>query len=328
MKAAVVRDAGQIPGFEPFAFPAPGEASVVTVLATALSPRVRSGASGQHYTSRKVFPLVPGLDGVGQLSDGRRVYFLAANDTVGTMAEQALADPQLSLDLPPNVSASVVAAAMIPALSSWVALTRRAELQRGESVCVLGATGTAGQLAVQIAKHLGAGRVVAVGRDGDALRRVSELGADSAIRLTGGPADGATVAALASEVDIVLDYLWGTVTTAVMPALCSRREAETRLLQWVLIGSAAGDAIALSSVLLRKRNLRILGSGQGAISTADMFAASADVVAAIADGKLQVRAREVPLEDVARYWSAPLPSGERWVFVTEQERAARAAGAA
>src|SRR5580704_7937808 len=311
MKAAVVRTIDQAPRYETFALPETREGVVVDVLAAALSPRVRSGASGRHYTSNGILPLVPGIDGVGRLPDGRRVYFLAADDTVGTMAEQALADRRLVVPLPDNVGASVIAAGMIPAISSWVALTKRTQLQHGQSVLVLGATGTAGQLAVQIAKRLGAGRVVAAGRDPEALDRVRELGADEVVRL-----DADTVAAAASEVDIVLDYLWGTVTTAVMPALCRRREAESRALDWVLIGSVAGEDISLSSVLLRKRNLRILGSGQGATSTADMFSVAADAVAAFAAGQLHVQIREVPLADVERHWSTSTPSGQRLVFVT------------
>jgi|HubBroStandDraft_1064217.scaffolds.fasta_scaffold09605_3 NADPH:quinone reductase-like Zn-dependent oxidoreductase len=315
MKAAVVRAPDQVPRYETFALPENAEGVVVDVLASALSPRARSGASGQHYTSHGVFPLVPGIDGVGRLPDGRRVYFLAADDTLGTMAERALADSRLTVPLPDNVSASAIAAAMIPAISSWVALTKRVKLQHGQSVLVLGATGTAGQLAVQIAKHRGAGRVVAAGRDPEALDRLRDLGADDVVRLAGTKADGEAVAAAASEVDTVLDYLWGSVTTVVMPALARRRKAESRALHWILIGSIAGEDISLSSVLLRKRNLHVLGSGQGATSTAEMFSVSPEIVAALAAGELQVRVREVPLADVERHWTATPPSGERIVFV-------------
>jgi NADPH:quinone reductase-like Zn-dependent oxidoreductase len=319
MKAAVVRNLEHAPRYEEFALPQQGEGVVVDVLASALSPRIRSGASGQHYMSRGVLPLVPGIDGVGRLPDGRRVYFLAADDTIGTMAEKALADPRLTVPLPGDVGVSVIAAGMIPAMSSWVALTKRAKLQRGQSVLVLGATGAAGQLAVQIAKHLGAGRVIAAGRDEGALNRSRDLGADDIVRLAGEKADGDAVAAVASEADIVLDYLWGAVTTTLMPALCRRREAESRALNWVLIGSMAGDDISLSSVLLRKRNLHILGSGQGAISTAEMFSVCPDIVTAFAARRLHVQVREVPLADIEDYWTAKLPSGERLVFVVQRE---------
>jgi NADPH:quinone reductase-like Zn-dependent oxidoreductase len=278
-------------------------------------PRVRSGASGRHYTSNGALPLVPGIDGVGQLPGGQRVYFLSANDAVGTMAEQALADSRLTVPLPDGVGSVAIAAGMLPAISSWVALTKRVPLQQGQSVLVLGATGTAGQLAVQIAKHLGAGTVVAAGRDADVLASTRTLGADQLVRLTGTKADAEAVAQVASEVDIVLDYLWGDVTSALMPTLCRHRQAESRALHWVLIGSVAGDEIALSSVLLRKRNLHILGSGQGATSTQEMFSVSADIVASFAAGQLKVRVRQVPLAEVATWWSARSQPGERLVFI-------------
>lgn len=324
MKAAVLRAPDQAPRYESFVLPEAGEGVVVDVLAAALSPRVRSGASGGHYASSGAFPLVPGIDGVGRLPDGRRVYFLAADDTIGTMAERTLADARLALALPDHLRSGLVAAAMIPAISSWVALTKRVVLQPGQDVLVLGASGTAGQLAIQIAKRLGAGRVVAAGRNPQALDQLHALGADDVVRLSGTSNDGDAVAEVASEVDIVLDYLWGTVTSSIMPALCRHRRAESRALHWVLIGSVAGEDISLSSVLLRKRNLHVLGSGQGATSTSEMFSVAPDVVAALAAGTLQIRVREVPLADVEHHWSAPLPSAERLVFVTEENSLSRA----
>jgi NADPH:quinone reductase-like Zn-dependent oxidoreductase len=315
MKAAVVRDFDQGPRYDSFELPPAGDHLVVDVLAAALSPRVRSGASGAHYTSTGVLPLVPGIDGVGRLPGGERVYFLGASETVGTLAEQALANARLTVALPDGVDASLIAAGMLPGISSWLALTHRAPIAPGQRVLVLGATGTSGQLAVQIARHLGASSVIAVGRDAEALAQTRALGADHAVRLTGTRADGDVIAEVASEVDIVLDYLWGSVTSAVMPALCRRREAESQALRWVLIGSVAGDELALSSVLLRKRNLQILGSGQGASSTAEIFSVTADLVAAFAAGRLAVTARDVPLAEVAVAWSAPARPGERLVFV-------------
>ncbi len=312
MHAAVVRSFDQGPRYESFELPTGEPGVVVDVLAAALSPRVRSSASGAHYTSSGRLPLVPGIDGVGRRRDGQRIYFLAADEQFGTMAGQTLADPRLAIALPDTVSSSAIAAGMLPAISSWVALTKRAPIQPGQSVLVIGATGTSGQLAIQVARHLGAGHVIAVGRNGDAL---AKAGADQTVRLTGAAGDADAVAAVASEVDIALDYLWGTVTSAVLPALCRRRQDESRAVRWVLIGSVAGDEIALSSVMLRKRNLQILGSGQGASSTAEMFGVAPDIVAAFAAGKLDVAARDVPLADVAAWWPRRAEAGERIVFV-------------
>ena len=315
MKAAVVRDFDQGPRYDSFELPAGDGDLVLEVLAAALSPLTRSGASGTHYTSKGALPLVPGVDGVGRLPDGKRVYFVSTNDVVGAMAEQAVAEPRLTVALPDRVGSSTIAAGMLPAISSWVALTKRASLQPGQRVLILGATGASGQLAVQIAKHLGAASVIAVGRDAGALERTRARGADHVVQLTGTRADGDAIAQVASEVDIVLDYVWGSVTSAVMPAVCRRRQAESRALHWVQIGSMAGDEIALSSVLLRKRNLHILGSGLGATSVEDMFSVASDVVAAFAAGALEVRVREAPLADVATWWSVRPDAGERLVFI-------------
>lgn len=315
MRAAVVRRFEVGPQYDTFELPLEEDGVAVDVVAAALSPRVRSQASGAHYTSSGVLPLVPGIDGVGRLASGQRVYFLAAHDAAGTMAEKTWAHPRLVLPLPDGVRSPVIAAGMLPAISSWVALTLRAQIQPGHSVLVLGATGTSGQLAVQIAKHLGAAQVIAAGRSAEALERARALGADQVVQLTGGDADAGAVAQVASEVDIVLDYLWGTTTSRIMPALCRRRQAESRALTWVLIGSVTGDEIALSSVLLRKRNLHILGSGQGASSTAEMFSVAPAIIAAFAAGRLEVQLREVPLAEIAAWWSRSTGSGERIVFI-------------
>jgi NADPH:quinone reductase-like Zn-dependent oxidoreductase len=141
VKAAVVRDFDQGPRYDSFELPSNQGDLVVDVLAAALSPRARSGASGTHYASKAALPLVPGIDGVGRLPSGQRVYFLGANDGVGTMAERAVAEPRLTVPLPERVSSSTIAAGMLLAISSWVGLTKRAPLQPGQSVLVLGATG-------------------------------------------------------------------------------------------------------------------------------------------------------------------------------------------
>ena len=143
---------------------------LVDVLAVGLHPRARSGAAGAHYTSTGTLPMIPGIDGVGRLPDGRLVYFVADDDVIGTMAEQAVVDraPRRS-SCPTSADVAKVAAAMNPAMSAWVALRRRVPIEAGQSVLVLGATGNAGTMAVQVAKRLGAGRVVGAGRDLDRL---------------------------------------------------------------------------------------------------------------------------------------------------------------
>jgi NADPH:quinone reductase-like Zn-dependent oxidoreductase len=189
MYAAVVRTFDAPPRFDVIDTPRPsGEHEIlVDVLAAGLHPRVRSGANGSHYTSDGVLPLIPGIDAVGRTEQGELLYFVAPDGAPGTMAEQTVVDRRRAITLPAGTDPVAVAAAMNPGMSSWVALRRRVTLRPGAVVLVLGATGNAGQLAVRIAKHLGAAHVVAAGRDPERLDLLAGLGADETVSLLGDP---------------------------------------------------------------------------------------------------------------------------------------------
>jgi NADPH:quinone reductase-like Zn-dependent oxidoreductase len=115
-----------------------------------------------------------GSDGVGRLEDGRRVYFDATVPPYGSMAERALVPSDALLDVADGVDDVVAAALGNTGLAAWLSLAWRAELRRGETVLVLGARGAVGSVAVQVAKTLGAGRVVAADRAGQGLPRLLE----------------------------------------------------------------------------------------------------------------------------------------------------------
>jgi NADPH:quinone reductase-like Zn-dependent oxidoreductase len=311
MHAAVVRSFDHPPRYETVEAPrAHGEDElVVDVLAAGLHPRVRSSADGSHYTSSDELPLIPGIDGVGRTADGDLVYFVLPDTTLGSMAEQVVVDRRRSVPLPAAGDAATVAAAMNPAMSSWIALRRRIALQPGQSVLVLGATGNAGQMAVEIAKHLGAGHVIGAGRDGERLAALPGLGADVAVSL-----DDAALGAAAADVDIVVDYLWGTPAERAIRAIVTQRQDRSRPLDWIQIGSVAGPDIALPSATLRAANLRIMGSGQGSVSTAAIVAELPALAAEISAGTLTVNAAPLPLSQVEAAWSAPTAPGRRIVF--------------
>jgi NADPH:quinone reductase-like Zn-dependent oxidoreductase len=131
--------------------------------------------------------MIPGIDGIGRDPDGQLRYFILADTHLGSMAEQVVIDPRRSVPLPASTDILTVAAVMNPAMSSWIALRNRIAFEPGQNVLVLGATGNAGQMAVQIAKRLGARRVIAAGRDPGRLATLTELGADSTISLAGDP---------------------------------------------------------------------------------------------------------------------------------------------
>jgi len=193
-----------------------------------------------------------------------------------------------------------VAAAMNPAMSSWVALRRRIDFQAGQTVLVLGATGSSGQMAVQAAKRLGAGRIIAAGRNPELLAALPELGADTIVRLGETPGLGE----VAADVDVVIDYLWGQVTVDAMTAIATSRSDNSRPLTWIEIGSVAGLTAAIPSAALRALPLQIVGSGQGSVSTAGILAELPDLVDEIGSGALRIDARAVPLADVTRAWQA------------------------
>jgi len=318
MNAAVVTSFAEPPHYQPFEAPAPaaGGKVLVDVLAAGLHPRVRSGAAGQHYTSSGTLPMIPGVDGVGRLPDGKLVYFAAGDDVPGTMADKALADPRRAVELPAGVDVAKVAAAMNPAMSSWVALRRRVPLKPGQSVLILGATGNAGAMAVQVARRLGAGRVVGAGRDPERLRALLPAGADDVVQLTGDAgATGEALAAAAAEVDIVVDYLWGGPAQLAIMALLTARSDRGRALDWIQIGAVAGPAIELPSVALRSANFRLQGSGQGSVSPRGYLAELPALIGEISAGTIDVQAKAVPLADVEQAWTSEQVPGVRTVLV-------------
>ena len=318
MNAAVVTSFDEPPHYQPFEVPQPaGDGEIlVDVLAVGLHPRVRTGAAGAHYTSRGTLPMIPGVDGVGRRQDGRRIYFAAGSDVIGTMADQAIVDVRRAVELPDGTDVAKVAAAMNPAMSSWVALRRRVPIEPGQSVLVLGATGNAGLMAVQIARLLGAGRVVGAGRDPGRLGALTALGADEVVPLTGDQdATDRALGAAAGEVDIVIDYVWGKPAERAIMALLVARADRSRAMNWIQIGAMAGPTIELPSVALRSANLRIQGNGQGAVSTAAYLAELPSLVREINAGTIAVKPDTVPLADVEAAWIRSDPPGERTVLV-------------
>ncbi|MEV6842481.1 zinc-binding alcohol dehydrogenase family protein [Actinoplanes sp. NPDC051411] len=312
--AAVVSSFDRPPRYASFDLPSPSSADevVVDVLAAGLHPRVRTGASGRHYTSTGKLPMVPGVDGVARLPDGKLVYFVADDELTGPMATRTVVDTRRCIPLPDGVDVVKIAAAMNPAMSSWVALRRRVPIKPGQSVLVLGATGNAGQMAVQVAKRLGAGRVVGAGRDERRLALLPGLGA-SAVAL----GDDEALAKAAADVDLVLDYLWGEPAASAIIALLTARPDRGRELNWIQIGAMAGPTIELPSVALRSANFRLQGNGQGAVSPRAYLEELPSLVEEINRGDIAVTARALPLAGVESIWTAPDEPGVRTVLVTE-----------
>jgi NADPH:quinone reductase-like Zn-dependent oxidoreductase len=314
MKAAVVRSFDAPPCYEEFDLPAPSvDDVVVDVLAAGLHPRVKSSASGSHYADERVLPMIPGIDAVGRLPDGQLAYCVVHDTPFGTMAAQVVADRRRCVPLPDGADAAAIAAAMNPAMSSWIALKLRAPIQQGQCVFVLGATGNAGRMAIRVAKLLGAGRVVGAGRE---VSRLESAGADEVVSLVGNPVSVATaIGKAAGESDIVLDYVWGKPAAEAMVALLTARRDRSRAVNWIQIGSVAGPTLELPSAVLRSTNLRVMGSGQGSVSTRAIVGELPQLAAQIIAGSIPVDVLRVPLAEVEQAWNAPVPAGRRVVFV-------------
>ncbi|MBD7980114.1 quinone oxidoreductase family protein [Oerskovia merdavium] len=315
MHAALVTSFDQPPQYTEVPDPVPGPGEVlVHVLAAGLHPRVRSGAAGTHYTSDGALPLVPGFDGVGRTDDGRRVFFAGLHAPRGSMAELVAVPEGRLVELPPGLDDVTLAAAMNPAMSAWLALRHRADLQPGESVLVLGATGNAGRLAVQLARHLGARRIVGAGRDATSLEVVRRLGADAIVPLT---ADDAAerFAREAADVDVVVDYVWGAPTEQALAAVTGARSDPAHLLRWVHVGATAGPTITLPAATLRKTNVQVSGSGQGSVSPDGMVGAITELATLLPQVRPAVDVVAVPLHEVAAAWEARTASGTRVVLV-------------
>jgi len=318
MKAAIVRTSGRPPVYADFAEPVPcaGE-SRITVTAAAISPVVKSRASGRHYSSSGQFPFVAGLDGVGRLDDGRRVYFVLPKAPYGSMAERAVVPAAHCLPVPDGLDDVTAAAIANPGMSSWAAYIERARLKPGETVLVNGATGTAGRLAVQIARHLGAGKVVATGRNAEALRAVAALGADVTIPLGEDPAalEESFQAQFAEGVDVVIDYLWGPSAERLLVA-AARAGAEAVPIRFVQVGAVSGPEITLPGAVLRSSAIELMGSGIGSVPLDRFVHCIGGLLQAAGPAGFRIAARPVPLSQVEQAWPED-DSARRTVFTLD-----------
>ena len=301
MKAAVVKAAGQTPIYADFAEPAagPGE-NLVSVAAAALSPLARSRAAGAHYSVSGHYPSVAGVDGVGRLGDGRRVYFVAPRPPWGAMAERAAAPAAQCAPVPDSLDDVTAAAIANPGMSSWAAFKERAALKAGETVLVNGATGSAGRLAVQIARHFGAKRVVATGRNLEALQAV---GADATIPLVNDETalEASFARAFEEGIDVVVDYLWGKSAERLLVA-AAKVLPDGKPLRFVEIGSVSGPSIALPGAVLRAKAITLMGSGLGSVPLDRLAADIGALLQAAASRGFRIPAKAVPLAEVERAW--------------------------
>lgn len=307
MKAALVQAFDAPPIYTDFDTPtaAAGE-QLVTVTAAGLHQVVKSIANGSHYLSAGKLPFIPGVDGVGLLADGTRIYFGGARFPYGTMCEQTVIGNLMVIPLPAGLEDALAAGIANPGMSSWVALDR-GRFTAGEAVLILGATGTSGQLAVQIAKARGARHIIAAGRNPEALEKLRSLGADTNISLEQDRDTLITAfrnAFAEHGVDVILDYLWGPPAESALTALSQKGTIKSGVrVRFVQIGNLAGETIPLEAHTLRSTNLELLGSGFGSASMDAIRKAIAEFFTLATTNRFTFSYKTAPLADVEKLWN-------------------------
>jgi NADPH:quinone reductase-like Zn-dependent oxidoreductase len=318
MHAALVEDFSSPPRYREIPPPVPNQGEVLLkVRAAALSNLVRGQANGSHYSSGTTLPFTPGNDGVGVTEDGARVYFISPRAPFGSMAEYSVVSRAMTIPLSPHIEDAVAAALGNPGLATWGSLLGRAKLQPGEAVLINGATGIAGKQAIQVAKYLGASKIIATGRDQEALSGLPALGANQTISLSQPKEDlvrSFRSALRESGVQVVLDFLWGPSAEAILAAAAGHGnpEGEPRI-RFVQIGSISGNTITLPAGLLRSSGVELLGSGLGSLSAAAILHSLSTMFAAESKVRFAIDIDPVPLSKVEEAWTRKEES--RIVFI-------------
>ena len=297
MRAVVAAGLDAPPALAEFPDPQPAEGrSIVRVLAAGLNPVDVVIAGGRFPFRPLTPPAVLGHEGVGGLPDGRRVYFEQPPEPYGSFAEWAPVDETAVFPVPPELDPAFAVALGVAGMAAWLALDYRAHLVLGETVLVLGATGAVGQLAVQVARLLGAGRVVATARDAAAAEVASRLGGDAVVRLDAfGGLEAALRRAAPDGYDVVVDLLWGDLISRVIE-VC---RPGTRLVQ---VGSAAGQTALVTASAFRNRGLVLLGHSNFQTPPWERRVAYAELTHHAAAGELSIEVERIALADFEMAW--------------------------
>jgi NADPH2:quinone reductase len=305
MRAAVIEELGGEPTVQDLPLPEPkGGDQLVAISTAALNPADLVYAAGIRL--QPTLPYVPGLEGVGRLADGSRVYVPLASAPHGTFADYAVARVGTAQALPEDVTDEQALCVGIAGTTAHLALTWKGNLKPGESVLVTGATGALGQVAVQTAAALGASRVVAAGRDRQTLEKLREWGATDIVVLEG---DYASALAVASQggFDMVVDSLFGEPMMAAIRA--------TRMGGRVVnVGMRAGRTMELSGIAVKGKDL--LSCNIGDASAAEIGASFTSLVGLVQQGRIRAEYETVTLADVAEIWRRQDSSPHRKLLVS------------
>jgi NADPH:quinone reductase-like Zn-dependent oxidoreductase len=313
VRAALVEQVGEPPVVGETAEPQRGEGqALVQVTAAALNPIDIAISTGRYYGGTPDVPYVMGREAVGRVVEGDRLdpgtqiwFQLPAN---GGFAEYALADEEQAVVLPEGTDHSLAAALGIAGLTGWLAVEWRAHLRGGEKVLVLGASGVVGLVAVQAARILGASRIVAAGRDTDALEQARAAGAHALVPLLEGSDPSrmgdAFVEAAGGPLDVVIDPLWGEPGVQAIEAA----GFSARIVQ---LGQSAGAEATLRSGAIRGKSLAIVGFTLGHVPHDKVEAAYHRLIELAGSGELTIERETLPLDWVGEAWKRQQDSPHR-----------------
>ncbi|MGH2925599.1 MAG: quinone oxidoreductase family protein [Solirubrobacterales bacterium] len=274
--------------------PEPADGQVVVDVSRAGINFADTHATRDDYLAAQTLPLIPGGEVAGRTPDGRRVAALLAN---GGYAEKVVVPQEVLVPVPDEVSDEQAAALLLQGLTARSLLRISARLEPGESVVIQAAGGGTGSLAVQLAKRMGAGRVIALASSDEKRSLALRLGADAAVDSRAEDLGAAILEANGGEqVDVVLEMSGGDAFEACLGALApfgrlvtfglaSRQPAEIRNVD--LMGTSRGViGFWLMHLFGRPKELR---EGIG------------ELLGAVAAGQLEVVIGETyPLSDAPR----------------------------
>jgi NADPH2:quinone reductase len=310
MKAAVIQKFGDIPKYGDFPDPMAGDEDIsIRVHAAVLENFDKVTAFGTHYGSSHMFPVFPAIVGhswVGTTADGSLVAFGGVQPPYGTMAEKAVVPGKYKTYItrvPDGVHPLLAAAMPAAALTSFFPLKWSAKLEPAETVLINGATGVSGKLAVQISKLLGAGRIIATGRDDAGLAKIRDMGADAVIDLkqTDQEINEGVTKVAGRGFDVVLDFLWGHPAELLLKGLVPKQVGfASHRTRYIQIGQSAGEQITLPAESLRTSGLELMGIGK--ISPEVISAGVQQVWQWIKENKLDMDIEKVSLKDIATAW--------------------------
>jgi NADPH2:quinone reductase len=219
VKAIQITEFGgpEVLGHTELADPEPSEGEVLVRVARAGVNFGDTHVTRNDYLAEQQLPLVPGGEVSGTTPDGRRVAALLMN---GGYAELVAVPEAALIPVPDGVDDDQAAALLVQGLTARSLLRVSADLQPGESVVVEAAAGGTGSLAIQLAKRMGAGRIIALASSEEKRKLTLELGANAAVDSRAEDLRAAIIQANDGEpVDVVLQMSGGQAFEQCLRAL-------------------------------------------------------------------------------------------------------------